>query len=432
MRISYINKTGSCRLLLIFAGWSTDAAAFSGVRCPGYDIAVAWDFTTPDTPPLEADYAEVVLLAWSLGVHAAELTVKGLPLTLTIAVNGTPEPVSDTTGIPEAIYRATAEQLSEQSLAKFRRRMGAASLPRGDRSIESLRRELLDFPTAPVNFRWDRAIISGDDRIFPPGNQQLAWNGRAEIFRISGPHMPDFQAVIDRFVINKSLVSNRFAKGRRTYEDEAGVQHRIADHLFALWQKHGLTARSVLEIGVGNGYFTNLYAKKLKGTALTLWDIAPATPDVIQADAEAELPWFSGRVDAIASASTIQWFNSPAAFLRQCARVIAPGGLAVLSTFGPETFGELTEAGVVPLPYLPEESLRRIIPPEFEILELHSGLIVKTFPEPLDVLRHLKATGVNARPCTRPVREIMNTYPRRPDGRCGLTYQPIYLILRHK
>lgn len=431
MKLSYIVNNNSTRLLLIFAGWSTGPEAFEGLRCPGYDIAVASDYSDFTLPPI-AGYGEVVLMAWSLGVHAAELAATALPQTLTIAVNGTPTPVSDTEGIPEAIFSATANNLTEQSLAKFRKRMGAAHLPRGSRSISELRQELSEFPRVRVPFRWDRAVISADDRIFPPANQERAWSGRAEIARIDGPHCPDFQQIVDRFVIDKSLVGSRFAKGRQTYEDAADVQHRIADHLMSLWQKHGLTARSVLEIGVGNGYFTSLYSPRLKGADITLWDIAPCSDTIIRADAEADLRTMHSTVDAIASASTMQWFNSAAAFLLNCSRVLNPGGLAVLSTFGPQTFKELTAAGVIPLPYLSEESLRRIVPDGMELLELHSGLITKVFADPMAVLRHLKATGVNARPCSNPVRTIADTYPRRPDGRCDLTYQPIYLILRKK
>lgn len=431
MKLCYTHKESNSRLLLVYAGWSTDESAFAALRCPGYDIAVASDYSEL-LPPEITGYSEIVLLAWSLGVHAAELTAARLPLTLTIAVCGTPTPVSDLTGIPEAIWHATAEGLSEASLTKFRRRMGAASMNRGDRSIESLRAELLAFPTDAVPFRWDRAIIASDDRIFPPANQLRAWQGRAEITEIAGPHTPDFQQIVDRFVINKQLVGSRFAKGLPTYDGAADVQHRIADHLFSLWQKHGLQTSSVLEIGVGSGYFTSLYSRKLRNAAITLWDIAPASDRVIEADAEAALPTVSEHFGAIVSASTMQWFNSPAAFLLQVARVLEPGGLAVLSTFGPETFGELSRAGVVGLPYLSESSLRRIVPADMEILELHSGLIVKSFAEPIDVFRHLQATGVNGRRSERPLSEIIASYPRAVGGRCELTYQPVYLLLRKR
>lgn len=432
MKLCFLNKENNPRLLLIYAGWSTDESAFASLRCPGYDIAVVSDYS--ELQPLQIPgYKEVVLLAWSLGVHAAELTAEDLPLTLTIAVCGTSEPVSDSLGIPCAIWNATADGLTEASFAKFRRRMGASGLPRGERPIESLQAELLQFPTEPVPFRWDRAVIATADRIFPPENQHRAWQGRAEILEIDGPHTPDFQKIIDRFVVDKSLVSNRFSKGRATYDSAADIQHRIADHLFQLWQKHGLGSGRVLEIGVGSGYFTSLYAKKLRNAQLTLWDIAGGSPDVRQADAEAVLPEVeSNSFSAVVSASTMQWFNSAPAFLSQVERVLTPGGLAVLSTFGPETFGELAEAGVVGLPYYSEASMRRIVPQGFEILELHSCLITKVFKEPIEVFRHLRATGVNARCSDKSLQRLINAYPRRADGRCSLTFQPIYLILRKK
>lgn len=429
MNLCFIHKENNPRLLLVYAGWSTDESAFASLRCEGYDIAVASDYT--ELTPLRINgYGEVVLLAWSLGVHAAELTATDLPLTLTIAVCGTPTPADDLAGIPTAIWEATANGLTEASLAKFRRRMGATGLPRGSRTIENLKRELIEFPTSAVSFRWDRAIIASKDRIFPPANQLRAWQGRAEITEIDASHTPDFQQIVDRFVINKALVGNRFNRGRATYNEAATPQQRIAGHLFNLWQKHGIKTPSVLEIGTGNGYFTSLYSKKLTSAAKVLWDIAPSSDSIIKADAEIALPALTEHFGTIASASTMQWFNSPAAFMIQVARVLESGGLGVFSTFGPETFRELSAAGVCGLPYLSEDSLRRIVPHTLEILELHSGLITKIFPEPIDALRHIHATGVSARHSAKSLRRIIADYPRNADGKCELTYQPIYLIVR--
>lgn len=416
-------------MLLIYAGWSVDASYFEGLHCPGYDIAVAHEYSRLKAPAI-GNYDEVVLIAWSLGVHAAEITAHGLPLTLTIAVNGTSTPVSDTFGIPEVIYKATAQNLSEQTLTKFRRRMGAPEMPRGKRNIQELQSELINFPCRNIEFRWDRAVISADDRIFPTDNQQRAWHGKAEITMIPGGHTPDFQQIIDRFVINKQLVTDRFTQGQASYDAASEVQKKIADNLFCLWEKYGLNADSILEIGSGTGYLTKKYRQFVHN--ITQWDISPMSEEVIKTDAEVAIRKVNTLFDAIISASTMQWFNSAAAFLNHCVNAVRSDGLVVLSTFGPETFRELTTAGVIPLPYLNEQSLRRITPVEFEILELHSELIVKYFDSPLDILRHLKATGVNARSCRYNVREMMRRYPRNDNGEYELTYQPIYLILKRK
>lgn len=441
MRVDFLHKTPGCRrLLLVFNGWSVPVPSPDSISSlPGYDIAVVSEYLDFRLPEV-GRYDEVIVLAWSLGVHAAELALRGsqLPLTLTIAVNGTPEPISDDRGIPEAVFRATAERLTEQSLAKFRRRMGAANMERGVRPLEELREELLRFPAEKVDFRWDRAVISTDDRIFPPENQRKAWAGRTEITEIEGSHTPDFHDIVSRFVINKEHVGCRFARGRETYNDEASVQARMAGHLWELWRKHnnGETGGRILEIGVGSGLFTERYAPVLKPEELIMWDIAPSPSrfgTVVAADGETAVGSLASEsLRAVASAATIQWFNSPAAFLRRVASALRPKGIAALSTFGPRTFRELSECGVVPLPYLSEESLRRIVPENMEILELHGGLVTKVFTAPMDALRHLRATGVNARPSAVGVRQIERLWPRRADGRVSLSFEPMYLILRKK
>lgn len=438
MKVDFLKKTEGCkRLLLVFNGWSVPVpSAENEYNLPGYDIAVVTDYRDFTLPEIEG-YREVVVLAWSLGVHAAELALQAtqLPLTLTIAVNGTPNPVSDTEGIPAEMFHLTAERLTEQSLSKFRRRMGAGDMPRGDRPLEELQIELYHFPSEPVAFRWDYAIISSDDLIFPPENQRRAWEGRTEIIEVVGPHMTDFHAILERLLINKEQVASRFTRGRETYSEAATVQQRIQDHLLELWLKHkgDREYNFVLEIGAGAGGFAGRYIPKIHPSHLILLDVAPGSEFVVKADGEVEMIWGeSDFLSAVVCASTMQWFNSPAQFLIQTARSLEPGGLAVLSTFGPETFKELTECGVVPLPYRSEESLRRIIPADLEILELHSGKIVKAFDTPMDALRHCRDTGVNARPSAVSVREIERRWPRREDGRVSLTFQPIYMILRKK
>ncbi len=138
MQIEYIVREDNTRLLLIFAGWSTDASAFGGLVCPGYDVAVLSGYTDLSVPDDFSGYSEIVVMAWSLGVWAASNVLaryRKLPVTLTVAVNGTETPVSDTEGIPERIYRSTLDGLTAQSLLKFRRRMGGGDLPLPSRKL---------------------------------------------------------------------------------------------------------------------------------------------------------------------------------------------------------------------------------------------------------------------------------------------------------
>ena len=61
--------------------------------------------------------------------------------------------------------------------------------------------------------------------------------------------------------------------------------------------------------------------------------------------AEAErLPLSSGSVDLIVSNLAMPWFDPPGAALAECLRTLRPGGLLLLSTFGPDTLKEFAGA----------------------------------------------------------------------------------------
>ncbi|MDE6161469.1 MAG: DUF452 family protein, partial [Muribaculaceae bacterium] len=152
MRHAYIHRGGHPRLIIIFAGWGMDERPFADLSRPGYDIMAVWDYRTLDFDPAWTDgYEEVCVLAWSMGVQAAQLCHPHISdrVTARIAVGGTPEAVSDTHGIPETIFRGTLEGLDERSLARFMRRMcgGAAAYARFEhispqRPVDELRDEL--------------------------------------------------------------------------------------------------------------------------------------------------------------------------------------------------------------------------------------------------------------------------------------------------
>lgn len=126
MRYKFISRENNNRLILIYAGWGMDWRVFRHMRRHGYDIIIVWDYRqlTFDWSVV-ASYDEICLVAWSMGVFAASVTIHEiLPrITKSIAVGGTPDPISDTLGIPVEIYRGTAEGLNAGNLRKFHRRM---------------------------------------------------------------------------------------------------------------------------------------------------------------------------------------------------------------------------------------------------------------------------------------------------------------------
>lgn len=446
----------SPRLILIFSGWGMDQHPFRGLRRPGYDIAVVWDYRTFDFPTHITDgYDEVCVVAWSMGVIAASACAPHLRrrLTLSVAVNGTTRPVDDLYGIPEAIFNGTLENLSERSLEKFRMRMcgGARAYAAfmdtaPERPLDELKDELralgqLAKSGIPPEGIWDHAVISDGDAIFPPSNQKAAWEGRTRsVSLVRGCHLPDFQELLDHFVMNKAVVERRFERSNTTYPEHAVVQREIADELAVLISRNFSSPNPyILEIGCGTGMLSTplLSLAKRLGGRLELWDIVDSRP-VTEAtfrctDAETairEVP--EASCSLIASASTIQWFNSPVKFILEAMRCLKPGGILAFSTFATGNLVEVAQATGCFLPLISENEWRKAIEGRGEILACHTRRKMLNFPDPVKVFRHLKSTGVNALSAKEPLVKSLDRYPREADGSCRLTYLPIFIVLRKK
>lgn len=421
MKIEFVKRDNSRRLLLIFAGWGMDVRPFAGLEACSYDVAVGYDYREiPSEVPAElTDYEEICVLAWSFGVAGASFFLASqpsLPVTVRVAVNGTLFPVDDEKGIPEAVFGATLEGLTEASLQKFYRRMCGGA--RGFREFEGRmpRRDLPELGgelraiAARGNSRvattmWDTVWISEDDLIIPAANQVAAWEGHPDVRRQKGPHLPDFEKIVAMMLVDKPLVSSRFAASMATsYDSEAKVQRgvvsRIADELRKM--KEAMRPDSILEIGCGSGELSVELKEMFPDAALTLMDIAPIAPGLPgrheQCDAEiAMMNPESGPYDLVVSASTIQWFNSFGGFARRLRRVLTSGGTAIVSGFGPDNFREISGLFVTPVRYMSCGQMRAWIEAAglemVAVKELHE---VMEFPTPGQLLEHLRLTGVNA------------------------------------
>lgn len=189
MKQRFIKKENNPRLLLFFAGWGSDERLFDRPVADGYDYLLCFDYRSPDFDYALLDgYREIRLLAWSMGVWVAEQTLAGrdYPWQMRLAVGGTPFPIDDRRGIPEAVFRGTLAHFSDAVLVRFRRRIcGTAEQVkeflshRPYRPVEELREELQALAACAcrpsASFVWDKVIIGTRDKIFPPANQREAW-----------------------------------------------------------------------------------------------------------------------------------------------------------------------------------------------------------------------------------------------------------------
>ena len=139
-----VRQTGAGRLMIVFAGWSTRPSLYRGYIRSGFDLMVVYDYSDVEFPDVDClkEYREICVVAWSFGVAVAHrwlLSCPDLPITRTLAVNGTPWPVDDRRGIPCRVFGLTFRTLSERSVgdvcsigsdAGFRTRRRGASARR--------------------------------------------------------------------------------------------------------------------------------------------------------------------------------------------------------------------------------------------------------------------------------------------------------------
>lgn len=195
-----LNARQGKHLLIYFAGWGTPPAAVEHLNLPAdYDLLICYDYQTFEFDFDFSPYEEIRLVAWSMGVWAAERVLKGVPLVSATAVNGTGLPCHDELGIPVAIFEGTLNGLSPITRTKFERRMCAkadfvAYSALTPRDFDEISAELTALWTALQQdlrtdlITWTKAIIAEQDKIFPAAHQQAYWQSRCAVQLVPGEH----------------------------------------------------------------------------------------------------------------------------------------------------------------------------------------------------------------------------------------------------
>lgn len=195
-------------LVIVFGGWGVDRHAFLPLCTDDHDLILYYNYSAdePLVLPDRKTYDSIILIAWSLGVWAAEHMLKSANLIpdLSIAVNGTPVPADDRYGIPLDIFEGTLNNINESGMEKFNLRVfGTKSVLDNNldklslRPVKSFEDELRwlynrIMETPDKKFHWNIALSCTQDRVFPPGNMIAYWETRDETKHIQMdlPHYP--------------------------------------------------------------------------------------------------------------------------------------------------------------------------------------------------------------------------------------------------
>lgn len=265
--------------------------------------------------------------------------------------------------------------------------------------------------------------------------------------------------------IDKALVARRFANARNTYGREARVQQQVAEKMLHLIMEYACPPaaspsicgnaspfRHIAEFGCGTGYYSRLLLHTLQPETLLLNDLCTEMEECIKdichpdnkghvsfLPCDAETLDFPQGTDLITSCSTLQWFADTKHFFARCHRFLSDDGILAFSTFGKKNMQEIHTLTGRGLEYLSLEQLKALLSPHFQLLYTAEEIVSLPFSTPLEVLRHLKQTGVTGtekRVWTRGrLQSFCNEYIRlcdNADHSVSLTYHPIYIITKKK
>jgi len=161
--------------------------------------------------------------------------------------------------------------------------------------------------------------------------------------------------------LDKRLLRVAFEKAAPGYDAAAVLQHEVCQRMLSRLDFVKLQPSVLLDAGCGTGNVVPELAARFPRATLYALDIATA---MVQR-ACARVPWWkralgrgvvpvcgdierlplrAGAVDMVWSNLALQWMNDPPHAFTELRRVLAPGGLLMFSTFGPDTLKELRAA----------------------------------------------------------------------------------------
>lgn len=201
MQYCWLNqKKENENLIVFFNGWGMNETPVEHLDCENNDVLIIYDYRTFDFDFSQFNfekYKRKKLICWSMGVYAVNLFKNVFEnFDKKIAVNGTTKVIDDEFGIPKKIYKVTVKFLNEDSCDKFIKNMFDNGKINQNikitKTIEELREELIAIQNIELKdeIKFDKAIISLNDRIIPTKNQINFWQEKAQIEMINSTHCP--------------------------------------------------------------------------------------------------------------------------------------------------------------------------------------------------------------------------------------------------
>jgi len=155
------------------------------------------------------------------------------------------------------------------------------------------------------------------------------------------------------YQLDKRQARLAFERAADSYDEAAALQQEIGQRLIGRLDLIRMQPTRILDLGAGTGAFSKVLMQRYRKAQVVALDLALAMlghtrrrggwlrkPACVCGDGE-RLPFADDSFDFIFSNLMLQWCMDPEPVFAELRRVLAPGGLLLFTTFGPDTLMEL-------------------------------------------------------------------------------------------
>ena len=243
--------------------------------------------------------------------------------------------------------------------------------------------------------------------------------------------------------INTKLLKNKFEKSFKLYNKNAVVQSIMADRLVNEILNIKNYYENILELGCGSGLLTDKMAQNINFKNYFANDLSEKSkfyvnkiiPNSVFYCGNAQKIKPSRKMDLIISNAVFQWFTNLEKVTSNYKDILNPEGILAFSTFAPGNFKEIKDLTGLSLDYKSLTEIKQILNKNFKILHCEEFTQILEFSTPLELLAHIKNTGVNSLDKTvwtfKDVKDFCNKY-KQEYHKITLTYSPVIVTAQKK
>lgn len=234
-------------------------------------------------------------------------------------------------------------------------------------------------------------------------------------------------------MLDKELIKKNFKKSLLTYNKNAVVQNKMAQKLFSLLEEKQF--KDILEIGSYTGLLTQILCSKIEFDTYFAIDIIDSfefikkiNPKIDFIKTDIENFKTDKKFDLIVANASLQWCEDFSDVIKKLKSFLKKEGIFAVSIFDENNLFEIRDVFKTGLKYPSKKDIEKLFP-NSKIIQENEKLSFKT---PLEVLKHLKLTGVNSISINLSYSEIKKRLKVLNEKYNNtLTYTPLYIVYQN-